>query len=306
MSNSCFCLSLWDDELYVFGLCWLSSQQERKEQITLLRTSFPSHLIRKPPVSSSTNCHSLSSPSEIQFSEIPNSNATLLSEHLSCPPSPNLSLSLAMDHKCEHEVTAPYLLTLPTGELFVLSPAEFSATFTQTPFLSTVVEDKCSESTVTEISPSLVFRTKNTMNNDGSTDSETLPNTTMGSKPPSRRNSRREPSCASCSPAIETLTVEELLARETTFPPPSPERVPRGLGARRQSRADVLMQSMVYNEYGELVHAAEVRRNPEPDDLTVTQLLRLINKAYRHEASISSGNSTALATQHIIYQTSNR
>ena len=188
-----------------------------------------------------------------------------------------------MDHKCEHEVTALYLLTLPTGEIFTLSPAEFTATFTQTQILSSLpVEKSAMDATDKE---TFVFRTR-TMEIDGSGDSEPVsPITVREITPPPRLNSRRETSCASCSPAIETLTVTELLAREAAFSPPSPERVPRGLGARRQSRADVLLQSMVYNDYGELVNAADARRDPEPDRLNVTQLLRLVNKAYRHDVS---------------------
>ena len=188
-------------------------------------------------------------------------------------------------------MTAPLVLTLPTGELFVLSPAEFAATFTQSSLLTTVPERKCSEAinSKEDIAPiTFVIRTRNIDVVDGSADSEPLTPASTTDATPTRRNSRRDPSCASCALAIEPLTVEELLAREASFTPPTATRTPQGLGARRPSRADVLMQSMVYNEYGELVHAADAHRNPDPDNLSVTQLLRLINKAYRHEACHSS------------------
>jgi hypothetical protein len=42
---------------------------------------------------------------------------------------------------------------------------------------------------------------------------------------------------------------------------------------------------MRYNEYGELVPASTIDENPVSEDLTVTQLLRVIKKAYHHDVS---------------------
>lgn len=100
-----------------------------------------------------------------------------------------------------------------------------------------------------------------------------------------RRQTRRErdTSCASCAPG-EVLTGEELIGRETPKQPPSPERVP--LGLRRESRARILVDSMVYDEYGELINAADAYQVKDPSELSITQWLRLINKAYKHDVSL--------------------
>lgn len=196
-----------------------------------------------------------------------------------------------MDHHCEHEVSAPVLLTLPTGENFLLTRAEFAATINQVPLFAASIDAK---STVDNNAHELVFtspialraRNKN-MELDGSADADSLPpQLSLLDISPPRRSSRREVSCASCT-QDEILTVDELLAREAPCLSVSPERIPPALGERRQSRVSLLMDSKVYNEYGELVNAVDAQRIPEPADLNVTDWLRLIAKAYRHEVNSS-------------------
>lgn len=43
--------------------------------------------------------------------------------------------------------------------------------------------------------------------------------------------------------------------------------------------------TLVYNEYGELVDIEKIKRPPNSADLSVTETLRLIRKAYHHEVS---------------------
>ena len=44
--------------------------------------------------------------------------------------------------------------------------------------------------------------------------------------------------------------------------------------------------TLVYNEYGELVDIEKIKRPHSSADLSVTETLRLIRKAYHHEVSL--------------------
>lgn len=50
---------------------------------------------------------------------------------------------------------------------------------------------------------------------------------------------------------------------------------------------DVCKAYMVYNEYGELVDAHSHLQTKSTQDLSVTEILRLIKKAYHHDVSSS-------------------
>lgn len=50
---------------------------------------------------------------------------------------------------------------------------------------------------------------------------------------------------------------------------------------------DVCKAYMVYNEYGELVDAHSHLQTKNTQDLSVTEILRLIKKAYHHDVSSS-------------------
>ncbi|KAI9049289.1 hypothetical protein LZ554_007135 [Drepanopeziza brunnea f. sp. 'monogermtubi'] len=108
----------------------------------------------------------------------------------------------------------------------------------------------------------------------------------------------RRSSCGSTNPLIEIVGPDELPKRAPATPPrlppqPSVEYLlsrkkqtgKRSLGKKGniQSVANLTTVSMVYNQYGELVEERELHVSPKSEDLNVTQLLRVIRKAYHHE-----------------------
>ena len=94
-------------------------------------------------------------------------------------------------------------------------------------------------------------------------------------------------SCANSKPLIKIVSSEEILSRQAPTKL-SPDRAPPRHGGRSGSRAraDTLKDTMVYNEYGELVNAKTLQRQRSPADLSVIELLRVIKKAYRHEERV--------------------
>lgn len=56
---------------------------------------------------------------------------------------------------------------------------------------------------------------------------------------------------------------------------------------REGEEFDVCKAYMVYNEYGELVDAHSHLQTKNTQDLSVTEILRLIKKAYHHDVSSS-------------------
>jgi hypothetical protein len=192
-----------------------------------------------------------------------------------------------MEHRCENEVIMPALFTMPIGEIFKLSAAEFVATFPFTPI--TANKDPIITPTVEMTSPVLAIKQR-TRDVDGPMDLEAVPALFL---PEAFPTPVRDPSCASSTPLIEIVSPEQLVFRQTVISTPprsrSPEQASRRLGAPSASRAraDTLKVTTVYNEYGELVNVGVAHRQPAPSELNVTQLLRLIKKAYRHEASTS-------------------
>jgi len=116
----------------------------------------------------------------------------------------------------------------------------------------------------------------------------------------------REGSCEISSPLIALIDSQDaspITATQTTpslpfrsapaVSSPTKRRLPRCQMTDRSS-VDTAQAWMVYNEYGELVEAQSVLNPPASKDLTVTQILRLIQKAYRHDVSPSFFGSASL------------
>ncbi|CZR59317.1 uncharacterized protein PAC_09209 [Phialocephala subalpina] len=85
------------------------------------------------------------------------------------------------------------------------------------------------------------------------------------------------------SPLIEFVTPDKLPLKSS---PPRRSRYPGPYHRRTGSlghRSTGVKAPMVYNEYGELVPEATVNQSPTPGQLSVTQLLRVIKKAYHHD-----------------------
>ena len=112
---------------------------------------------------------------------------------------------------------------------------------------------------------------------------------------------RREPSCGSSSTLIAVVNSEDLpdktLAVEALDPEPPRNRSPSPRrGGSTRSSSDIAKASMVYNEYGELVSAQSLLIPPTPSELSVTQILRVIKKAYHHDVSIRTSHCQDLST----------
>ncbi|OWP02652.1 hypothetical protein B2J93_6485 [Marssonina coronariae] len=98
----------------------------------------------------------------------------------------------------------------------------------------------------------------------------------------------RPTSCGSMHPLIEIVAPEDLQKRPVTpsrvlAPPASHPLSKKKRRSSAKSLSELTTVSMVYNEYGELVEEMEVHTSPRSDELSVTQLLRVIKKAYHHE-----------------------
>ncbi len=105
---------------------------------------------------------------------------------------------------------------------------------------------------------------------------------------PTEQSPHRQ-SCRSASPLIEILNPDELAhknapnpRRATTTPVTSPIRPGRRDGTRPRSLVKV---AMAYNEYGELVEEIKLQHHPTPNELSITQLLRVIRKKFHHTVS---------------------
>jgi hypothetical protein len=94
------------------------------------------------------------------------------------------------------------------------------------------------------------------------------------------------PGCPNCRPLIKIVSKEEREANPTANGTVSPVTAEQGSTKRDRSRTEGLIDpKMVYNEYGELVEESSLDNSPEPTDLSVTQLLRVIKKDYHHDVS---------------------
>lgn len=103
------------------------------------------------------------------------------------------------------------------------------------------------------------------------------------------RHALRNTCYPSSTPLVEVISSEPLLValRPARIEPlePDPVIMPTSRRASRV-RPDTLDVSMVYNEYGELVDANANLNSPTTSELSVTEILRVIKKAFRHDVSI--------------------
>lgn len=97
-----------------------------------------------------------------------------------------------------------------------------------------------------------------------------------------KRSAIRDPSCGS-SPALIQIVTQEELEQSTASNPTRSEP-----SSSTNPPIDQDTGAMVYNEYGELVDENTLHTPQIPQDMTVTQLIRVINKAYHHDVSASS------------------
>jgi hypothetical protein len=95
-------------------------------------------------------------------------------------------------------------------------------------------------------------------------------------------------SCRSLSPLIKITTKDEMSSvkkspmvtvEEIAFSTTMCESIP--------SKRSLIMVEMVYNEWGELVDERSLKTPPKSEDLSSTQLLRVIKKAYHHDVGIT-------------------
>ncbi|KAK2628449.1 hypothetical protein QTJ16_001552 [Diplocarpon rosae] len=101
-------------------------------------------------------------------------------------------------------------------------------------------------------------------------------------------NTCRPTSCGSMHPLIEIVAPEDLPKRPVTpyrvlAPPASHLLSKKKRRSSAKSLSDLTTVSVVYNEYGELIEETELHTSPRSDELSLTQLLRVIKKAYHHE-----------------------
>ncbi len=105
-------------------------------------------------------------------------------------------------------------------------------------------------------------------------------------------NLNRQTSCSTPSPLIKIVNEIEFQKATST-----PTRLPNNPASHPLSKkgcrsgsiksvANLVTVSMVYNEYGELVKEKDAQVSLKSDELSVTQLLRVIKKAYHHEVCI--------------------
>lgn len=95
------------------------------------------------------------------------------------------------------------------------------------------------------------------------------------------------PGCPSCRPLIKIVGREERPVNPAARGTVSPVISEQGITKRDGNKTEGLIDpKMVYNEYGELVEKSFLKQSPESTDLSVTQLLRAIKKAYHHDVSL--------------------
>lgn len=98
-----------------------------------------------------------------------------------------------------------------------------------------------------------------------------------------KKASIRDPSCGSSLALIQIVTPEEL-EQSTAMATPNQDRSEASSSATPPFNQDA--DPLVYNEYGELVNQSTLHIPTQPQDMTTTQLIRVINKAYHHDVSI--------------------
>jgi len=169
----------------------------------------------------------------------------------------------------------PLLFTSPTAEVLELTPES----------LTGEIDDPVNvDVTATQMDLTLLPKHSSPASLDGITELPATP-------PPISTSTEQIPhsqSCGGASTLIEILKQDGLARMNTTNPSPrakSPVRPERRDGSRPRSLVKV---AMAYNEYGELVEESKLQYHPTPDELSTTQLLRVIMKKFHHTVSTYS------------------
>ena len=187
----------------------------------------------------------------------------------------------------------PLLFTTPRREVFELTPEELNARSVHSTRISHMEDEISPKISVPELEQPMLPKHAGPSPFDGNAEAATTP--------PLQISTTRSPhslSCPSSSSLIEILTPDELLRKNNPGPPQtptSPSKSGRRDGIKPRSFVKV---AMTYNKYGELVEESKLRHHPTPDELSVTQLLRVIRKKFHHDVSahINTGPTEMRAT----------
>ncbi|PMD43585.1 hypothetical protein L207DRAFT_300657 [Hyaloscypha variabilis F] len=179
----------------------------------------------------------------------------------------------------------PLIFTTPTGEVFELTPETLPSHILH----SIMLTDTYNPADFKPLAPEMNLPIRPLPKSggpgplDGTTEAATA--TPSPSSTPTEQSPHRQ-SCGSASPLIEILNPDELAhknapnpRRAATTPVTSPIRPGRRDGTRPRSLVKV---AMAYNEYGELMEEIKLQHHPTPDELSITQLLRVIRKKFHH------------------------
>lgn len=187
----------------------------------------------------------------------------------------------------------PLLFATPTEEVFELTQEELGSRRVESATAMSMHDEICCKTPITD--QELLALPSHSVPNtlyDSAEPATTPPAQTLSTQ------SLYRMSCGSASPLIEILTPDELAHRNspsTPQTPPSPGEAVRSDGNKPRS---FIQMAMAYDEYGELVAESKLRQHQTPDELSITQLLRLVRKKFHHEVStrprIHSGWASSL------------
>ena len=172
------------------------------------------------------------------------------------------------------------LFTTPTGEILELTPEETSSVAIPLAAAGHNKDETSSKVPVMKLDLPILTKHGGPSHLDGPVDQALSP-------PPllSPMSAHSSSSCGSSSPLIEVVTPDKLRKYTTNAlrpPPTMSKQLVRRDGSKPRSLVKV---AMAYDEYGELVEESKLRHHPTPDELSVTQLLRVIKKKFHHEVS---------------------
>jgi hypothetical protein len=175
------------------------------------------------------------------------------------------------------------LFTTPTGEILELTPEETSSVAIPLAAAGHNKDETSSKVPVMKLDLPILTKHGGPSHLDGPVDQAL-------SHPPllSPMSAHSSSSCGSSSPLIEVVTPDKLRKYTTNAlrpPPTMSKQLVRRDGSKPRSLVKV---AMAYDEYGELVEESKLRHHPTPDELSVTQLLRVIKKKFHHEVSTPS------------------
>jgi hypothetical protein len=171
------------------------------------------------------------------------------------------------------------LFTTPTGEIVELTQEEVSSGIAPSSAPAHDKDETSSKALVMKLDYPIQTRYSSLSLLDGSADSAVSPAPLI-----SPMSAHSSSSCGSSSALIEIVTPGEL--RKYTKKTPQPSTITKQLDTRKGSKSRSLVKvAMAYDEYGELVEERKLRHHPTPDELSITQLLRMIKKKVHHEVS---------------------